>query len=117
MLKAITLFALFNNIEAQDFAPLNINNSTMVYRVLESGIEFQQVTPKLKPYKGGCQQFFKLAKPLKVYAPVTDLGYSIQCTDIKHLVKTEFKYSLMLTGLTADELMDLSNKETVLAAP
>jgi hypothetical protein len=42
MIKALSLFALFNNIEAQNFTTIPLEGRTMEYRVSGNALEFNQ---------------------------------------------------------------------------
>jgi len=59
MIKALSLFALFNNIEAQNFTTIPLEGRTMEYRVSGNALEFNQylVPVNVKKIKA-CQQFF-----------------------------------------------------------
>lgn len=117
MIKAFSLFALFNNIEAQNFTAIPNISRTMEYRVNGNALEFNQVLVPVNIKKiKACQQFFKQVKPPKLPYRVKDAnGYVIECTD---LVKpAPFGVNLKLIGLTADELLRFANGEAVLAEP
>ena len=117
MIKALSLFALFNNIEAQNFTSIPLEGRTMEYRVNGNALEFNQylVPTNLKKIKA-CQQFFNLKKAPKLPYRVTDgPNMFIDCTDLPK--GQPFGVNLKLTGLTADELLEFSNMEVAIAAP
>jgi hypothetical protein len=117
MIKALSLFALFNNIEAQNFTTIPLEGRSMEYRVSGNALEFNQylVPVNLKKIKA-CQQFFNQKKAPKLPFRVTEAnGYVIECNDLPK--GKPFGVNLKLTGLTADELLHFSNMESTITAP
>ena len=117
MIKALSLFALFNNIEAQSFTTIPLEGRSMEYRVNGNTLEFNQylVPTNVKKIKA-CQQFFNLKKAPKLPYRVTDgPTHTIDCTDLPK--GQPFGVNLKLSGLTADELLHFSNMEAAITAP